>query len=967
MIQVACQHCHTQFSVAGDASPTTCPHCHRPLPADDADGPPIDAAEDDALVADLRAAFGFAEGSDDLDARTVVHAPLSDVDRALGIDPVTPGGRLGDFQILSEIGRGGMGIVYRARQVSLGREVALKILPGYARRARAAVQRFRAEAQAAARLHHTNVVSVYAQGEHGGHYFYAMELIDGASLDAVIHSRPDLLSTARHARGSSSGWRIKTAPPAVPGPARVPPPEAVDTGTATRPPPRSLADFRHCAALLAGVADALAAAHDAGVIHRDVKPHNLLLGGDGQLHLTDFGLARLADAPQLTLSGEIMGTPAYLAPEQVRGKPDDIDHRTDIYALGVTLYEVITGEKPFEGENREQILSAICTREPHPPRQVIPQIPLELETICLRAIDKDPRRRHQSAAELAEDLRRFADGRPILSRRTTLAEKALKWVRRHKALTAAGAATAAAIALVAILAWNVSAARRQEARGLLTNAYEQMAYYDCNHPERVQPLIDRAAALGAPAVELHLVQALASLGATDPAEARRHLDAVLRRDPDNQLALTMQAWAATRAGDPVAANAALETADALGPPQSPDVWFFRGLALHREDPEAAIAAYRAACAARAGQNAFYPQATLHLARARNQQLYATRSLEPFSEAAASLQQLIEQQQYGIYPYYLLSISHRLAAEIYRGSEGTRGDALVAEHYAAALEWARRGQDVDPTNDRPVAAEAEALESMGRLAEARAARTRALELAERPPAQWENLHYRWRLNYWLGDYAAALDDLARCAAFDEESRFYRHVYPALVEAARGEMEVARAHARAIVDADPESGLATLWSATTMRLLGAAAEARELLIERSLEVSYRADLTPPENPEWFAVLYQVCIDDEDPERLEPLVDRVDAPWHLWGAASFHRAALVLARGDRERAETLLQRAVQAYDSEQRYTYHARVILEHLRQDPASPAAIPLEWKDVERGSDDAATTSATTDDGGRGKGE
>ncbi|MFQ5807183.1 MAG: protein kinase [Phycisphaerae bacterium] len=290
-------------------------------------------------------------------------------------------------------------------------------------------------------------------------------------------------------------------------------------------------------------ADALECAHRHGVIHRDVKPHNLLLSSANRLHLTDFGLARLTDAPHLTVSGEVMGTPAYLSPEQLRGDAGRLDHRTDIYSLGVTLYELLTWRKPFDGETREQIITGICTAEPIAPRRLNPQIPIELETICLRAIEKDPEQRHPSAALLAEDLRRFAEGRPILSRRTSRLARGAKWMRRHKASTAAMVATAVVCVLAAGFAWNVIATRHHEARQLLRDAYEQLAYFDYRAPELVQADIDGATALGADADELGPVQALASLAAIDQASATRHLQAILEGDPSDLRARSMPAWA----------------------------------------------------------------------------------------------------------------------------------------------------------------------------------------------------------------------------------------------------------------------------------------------------------------------------------------------------------------------------------------------------------------------------------------
>ena len=826
----------------------------------------------------------------------------------------------------------------------IGRVVALKVLPGYTHYGGKAVERFRTEAQAAARLHHTNIVSVFAQGEQGGRCYYAMELIEGTGLDTVIQSRPDVLTTClgrRPAprRGQEADSSALTFTDAS---ARAVP---VEAGPAER---LTQAEYRRLASLVAEAADALEHAHQQGVIHRDVKPHNLLLGHDNRLHLADFGLARLTDTPHLTASGEMMGTPAYLSPEQVRGKPSGIDHRTDVYSLGVTLYELITRRKPFDGETREQIITGICDAEPTAPRRFEPHIPVDLETICLRALEKDPARRHPTAGELAEDLRRFAQGMPILSRRISLVERAGKWVRRHKALSTALAAGALVAVLAVGLACSLSAVaagERREANQVLQHAYEQLAYLDYRKPERMQGEIERAAAGGPDAALLHLTQALVFMGAYDEQSALVELDAATELAPNDARTWYLRSWAQWRGRERAASRRSFDRGEELGPPHSADTWFFRGLAVHYDNAEAALESYRQANALRAEEHGFYPQAILHQARAYNQQLYATRSIESFSEAKAALLQLIEHGYYDAYPYYLLSVAHRLAAEIYRGSRGTRDDSLVEEHFAAALEWARQGQELNPTDDRPLAAEAECLESMGLFEDALAARTRMIELGEQPEfvdepqRRCEGYYYRWRLHYWLGNYEAALADLEVHVDCDPSSFFCLHVYPALVLAEMGELEAAWEHARAIGTDEPDCAYATLWSATCLRLLGRTEEAQSLLAERADLVHYEAELVPPQSPEWMKSLHRYCMVGGALDELEAQAATVAQPWRLWGEAYFHAAALKLAQGERAAAQADFEQAYRSFDGEERYTYHARVICEKLRQTPNWPPWIEV----------------------------
>lgn len=347
---------------------------------------------------------------------------------------------LGDFELNKEIGRGGMGTVYEARQISLQRSVALKVLAPHVASTPKAVARFRREAQAAAKLHHTHIVPIFAQGEASGSYFYAMELVEGASLNSVItdlraehrpETLPDQAETLVLPRRSGSATATKITPPD----------ETAISGSGVRKSNASTVhtqgfgspEFFHDAARnLADVADALEYAHANGVIHRDIKPHNLLFGLDGRLRVSDFGLARLAEQPGVTMTGEVVGSPLYMSPEQISGDPNSVDHRTDIYSLGATMYEWLTLKPPYPGETRERVISRILSSEPEVLRFGNPSVPADLETICLKAIERDLNRRYQSAGEFRDDLRRYLLNRPIKARRVSLPIRAVRFIARHQ-------------------------------------------------------------------------------------------------------------------------------------------------------------------------------------------------------------------------------------------------------------------------------------------------------------------------------------------------------------------------------------------------------------------------------------------------------------------------------------------------------------------------------------------------------
>lgn len=324
---------------------------------------------------------------------------------------------IGDYEIVRKIGQGGMGVVYEAQQTSLGRRVALKMLPSHISNNKKYIERFKREARAAAKLHHTNIVPVYEVGQDGDSIYYAMQFIHGRGLDQIKKEIIQLTKDGSTSSDSSIS-RILSGSEAA----------TSDSSTA-----KKLDYYKSIAKIGASVADAMNYAHERSIIHRDVKPSNLILDTDGVIWLADFGLAKTTES-ELTETGDFLGTARYMSPERLKGLGD---HRGDIYALGVTLYELITLAHPFGSRDRVELLHQIANADPRRPRDLKSDIPLDLETIILKAMDKDPRRRYQSAAELSDDLRRFVDDQSIHARRASPIERTIRWMRRNKALTTA--------------------------------------------------------------------------------------------------------------------------------------------------------------------------------------------------------------------------------------------------------------------------------------------------------------------------------------------------------------------------------------------------------------------------------------------------------------------------------------------------------------------------------------------------
>src|SRR5881409_1663204 len=324
-------------------------------------------------------------------------------------------GELGDYELLEEIGRGAQGVVFRARQKSLNRTVALKVISLGQWASKAHLKRFRREAEAAARLEHPGIVPIHEVGERDGSCYFSMKFVEGGQLDEVARREP--------------------------------------------------MPIRRAVELIAKVARTVHYAHEHGILHRDIKPGNVLLDRNGEPHLTDFGLARLLETESsITHTMEVLGTPSYMAPEQAVGNNAAVTSATDVYGLGAVLYQLLTDHPPFAGGTTYETVRLVLETEPRQPRLLNPKVDRELSTICLKCLEKDPKRRYSSALALADDLERWLKHQPIQARRTGIVTRGSKWVRRNPSI-----AVMAAMLLVLAVPLGVMIWKTESERSLLSN------------------------------------------------------------------------------------------------------------------------------------------------------------------------------------------------------------------------------------------------------------------------------------------------------------------------------------------------------------------------------------------------------------------------------------------------------------------------------------------------------------------
>ena len=335
-------------------------------------------------------------------------------------------GELGDYELLEEVGRGGQGVVFRARQKSLNRIVALKVIGLGQWATKAHLRRFRLEAEAAASLDHPCIVPIYEVGERDGQCYFSMKFIEGGQLDEVVMHRP--------------------------------------------------ISIRQAAELMAKVARTVGYAHEHGILHRDIKPGNILLGAKGEPHLTDFGLARLVESEStVTRTLEVLGTPSYMAPEQAAGNNTKITRATDVYGLGAVLYQLLTGHPPFAGGTTYETIKLLLETEPRAPRLWNPKVDRDLSTICLKCLEKDPQRRYSFALALAEDLERWLKHEPIQARRTGVVGRGKKWLQRNPTVVAVVALSLALTAAVGVIVWKTDLLRRPAAAGIAVLPFENLS------------------------------------------------------------------------------------------------------------------------------------------------------------------------------------------------------------------------------------------------------------------------------------------------------------------------------------------------------------------------------------------------------------------------------------------------------------------------------------------------------------
>lgn len=444
------------------AKPSHCPRCGAPIPAPSPGGPCPRCL--------------LAGGLQLLDNQATLVVGNPPPENSLPSTPFT-GTRLrhiGDYELMEEIARGGMGVVFKARQGRLNRLVALKLISAGALATREQVERFKAEAEAAASLTHPNIVPIHEIGEHQGQHYFSMGLIEGPNLrDALVASRRGLEGAPGDVRGPTSEIRSGRVP------------------IAGGFEPREAAQF------LATIARAVHYAHQRGVLHRDIKPSNILVDAHGEPHLTDFGLAKLAQKDStLTHTHAVLGTPAYMSPEQARGHTKEVTTAADVYGLGAVLYEALTGTPPFAGGTSIETIRQVLEQEPRRPSMFNRAVDRDLETICLRCLEKDPGRRYSSAAGLAADLENWLRHEPITARRIGPGERVWKWVCRRPAM-AAMTATSLILLLAVAIGSPISLAqirRESEARRRSLYASEMSAAFhawEAGNASRARELLEK--------------------------------------------------------------------------------------------------------------------------------------------------------------------------------------------------------------------------------------------------------------------------------------------------------------------------------------------------------------------------------------------------------------------------------------------------------------------------------------------
>jgi serine/threonine protein kinase len=833
------------------------------------------------------------------------------------LDDSLAGRQIGDFEIVREIGRGGMGIVYEAVQTTLKRSVALKVLGTGLGLTPTAVDRFRREATAAAKLHHTNIVPVYATGEERGIHFYAMELIGGSGLDVVIRQLRERMPT-RDAPALSADLTATAA---------YAPPDPFTNSSGVKSAASSSTDrFDRIATMIADVADALHHAHQNGVTHRDIKPSNLLLSSDGRLSITDFGLARMLEQPGMTMTGEFVGTPAYMSPEQVTAGRIPVDHRADIYSLGATLYELLTLRPPFVAEGRDRLLALLIQKEPASPRSVNPNVPRDLETICLKCLEKDPDRRYANAKELADDLRRYVSRFAIVAKRTGPLGRIRKWVRRNPALAGAAVAVLLALAAAGVFAWH---AHQTEQRRLAEKQKQEEELQAGRRDAALEKALllalggDLAGAersigdaelLGASAGDVRLMRGQIAFYRGDSATAIEHLELAVKLQPQRAAALALLACACADFGAFERYYQLASELKALSPVTYED-YLFTGLAESFERPERGLAAMDEAIRRR-------DSSVARALRARSRLLAAmgTGNLADAESAVEDARIAVAMLPGEPFALAQSVMANLVAAGIYEQNGRP-------EEKKAALDRARREvQALEPLRHVPVAA-------VARLFYFRETGDRTAALAEvlnrrqsgvRPSA-FDEMFLANEL-YYNGRFEEAVDVFDRGIARGGDTHLLQilRCY-ALVELPNGPARAGGARPEPKPSTEFDIYRATIW-----QLLGYRAEAAA-----AYQSLHQRFLQSPERSDWYMRLLEFGSGLLPADKL--LVAAGSSRLHRC-EANFLIGMALLAIGDRDGARSHFRHAVDTHVVW--YVDHtwSRAFLARLEADPNWPPWIP-----------------------------
>jgi predicted Zn-dependent protease len=846
--------------------------------------------------------------------------------------------RLGDFEIIRELGRGGMGVVYKARQVSLNRLVALKVLSSSLGLSAKAVLRFRREAEAAAKLHHTNIVPIYATGDEDGTYYYAMELIEGPSLNQVI----DLLrgdacketstSTGRGSKSSpASGhsWATERSGFGEETAASLPPwvPEAMGAGEGSHSRDSSAVGgsssslragsqfYDSAAKMMADVAGALDYAHNLGVVHRDIKPSNLLLSSDGRLSINDFGLARMLEQPGMTMTGEFVGSPLYMSPEQITAGRAPLDHRTDIYSLGATLYELLTLSAPFPGERRDQIIAQIIHKDPKSPRSIDRKVPIDLETICLKAMEKDPDRRYQTAGQLADDLRRFLNRYEISAKRAGVVGRSVKWVRRRPAV---------AILLLLLVASGFAAGAfaytahrsslQMTAMKLAKTQDDALLAAMSGDFDAAEAAIQQAEMLGGSAGWVRMLRGQVAFHRDRPKEAVEHLEQAVRLMPQSVVARSLLAQAYNEDGEWYRYFAMMEEIEPLSP-SSPEDFLYKGMVQSNGYPPQGLALMdeavrrrdtgvsrllRAAARANQAQNTGDPA---DLPRAVEDALIA-KSMLPGNPAA--LDQHLWTQMVAALIFREEGMDERRNAALREAKEDAEALSAFPGHVPGCIMRSRYFDEIG--------------EEENTLAELR----KGWESS--PEHAWiaENLAI---MLYRRGEFREALSALDNASYRDSEISTSRAYLAAeLPDGPERAYELYRPSR-----GEKMEGIGLMYHQTILRLLGRRAEAVEAA--RAIRVGFQRE--PRWLLDWYRKLLDYCCDEASTEEI--LMAAGPSRWRQC-EAHFFIGMNAVCDGDRAAAKAHFQKCIDTHVFGF-FEYHwSRAFLTRIEKDPDWPAWIP-----------------------------